>query len=67
MATRILLLLLFIMLSACESDNEHFCSKYEYVYKQLNDPELPTYGEMKEQLEHEHLLPEQAPPRCGRI
>lgn len=47
------LLLSVFMLSACESDNEHFCAKYAYVYDQLNDPDLPSYGEMKQQLEKE--------------
>ena len=42
-----------IFLSACESDNEHFCARYEYVYNQLNDPELPSYNEMKQQLQKE--------------
>lgn len=40
-------------LMACESDNEHFCSRYEYVYDQLNDPELPSYNDMKQQLQKE--------------
>ena len=50
---RIFLLTAFTALVGCETDNEHFCAKYEYVYNQLDDPELPTYGEMKEQLEKE--------------
>ena len=38
------------LLSGCSSDNEHFCARYAYVYDQLDDPTLPTYGEMKSQL-----------------
>ena len=39
------------LLVACESDNEHFCARYDYVYSQLlDDDELPSYGEMRAQL-----------------
>ncbi|WP_101757481.1 hypothetical protein [Oceanicoccus sp. KOV_DT_Chl] len=40
-----------LLLVACESDNEHFCARYQYVYQQLVDePDLPTYTEMKQKL-----------------
>lgn len=40
-----------LTLLACSSDNEHFCSRYAYIYKQLEDPTLPSYGEMRGQLQ----------------
>lgn len=43
--------MLAISLGACESDNEHFCARYQYVYKQLlNEHDLPSYAEMRQQL-----------------
>ncbi|ARN72755.1 hypothetical protein [Oceanicoccus sagamiensis] len=45
-----LLLMAVILLAACESDNEHFCARYQYVYNQLLEDDLPSYGEMKSQL-----------------
>ena len=46
------LTLVVALLSACESDNEHFCARYNYVYNQLlNEKDLPSYMEMRQQLE----------------
>ena len=42
-----------VLLTACASDNEHFCARYAYVYDQLNEPGLPSYSEMKEALVQE--------------
>jgi len=42
-----------MLVAACTTDNEHFCARYDYVYSQLNDPELPSYSEMKQQLQLE--------------
>ncbi|WP_019530242.1 hypothetical protein [Dasania marina] len=42
-----------LIIAGCSPDNEHFCARYEYVYAQLNDPELPSYGEMKQALQIE--------------
>ena len=53
MSFKIIIAVIAIMLSACTSDNEHFCARYEYVYKQLDDPELPSYDEMKQALQLE--------------
>ncbi len=39
------------LLSACESDNEHFCARYQYVYKQLLEPGLPPVSEMRAELQ----------------
>jgi len=44
------LLVLLLLLLSCESDNEHFCARYQYVYGQLLEEDLPPYGEMKQQL-----------------
>ncbi|MEE8058915.1 MAG: hypothetical protein V3T17_13935 [Pseudomonadales bacterium] len=41
------LLSLPILLLACESDNEHFCARYQYVYEQLLVDDVPPYDEMK--------------------
>ena len=42
------------LVAGCESDNEHFCARYQYVYKQLlEEPDLPSYSEMKLQLQHD--------------
>ena len=48
--TKYLLLAASLLLVACESDNEHFCARYQYVYNQLLEDDLPSYGEMKSQL-----------------
>lgn len=45
-----LLLVPLLLLAACESDNEHFCARYQYVYNQLLEDDIPPYGEMKQQL-----------------
>ena len=41
---------LLSLLLSCESDNSHFCARYQYVYGQLLEKDLPPYGEMKYQL-----------------
>jgi len=41
---------LISLLLSCQSDNEHFCARYQYVYEQLLEEDLPPYGEMKQQL-----------------
>jgi hypothetical protein len=43
-------LIVLVLLSSCTDDNEHFCAKYSYLYEQLDEPGLPSYGEMKEKL-----------------
>ena len=43
--------LVVILLSGCESDNEHFCARYQYVYNQLLVDNLPSYSEMKQSLQ----------------
>lgn len=48
---RFLLAVVTLALVACESDNEHFCARYQYVFKQLLEQEdLPSYAEMRAQL-----------------
>jgi hypothetical protein len=47
---RVFFLVLLSLLLSCESDNEHFCARYHYVYDQLLQEDLPPYGEMKQQL-----------------
>lgn len=46
----IILFVMVMLLGGCSSDNEHFCARYQYVYKQLNDASLPSYNELKERL-----------------
>lgn len=49
--SRMLVLLVMALLLGCESDNEHFCARYQYVYNQLLVDNLPTYSEMKQSLQ----------------
>lgn len=44
------LLAFVLLLAGCESDNEHFCARYNYLYQQLLEDGNPSYGEMKQQL-----------------
>ncbi len=44
------LVFILLLMVGCESDNEHFCARYQYVYDQLLEDDIPPYGEMKEQL-----------------
>lgn len=47
----LMMVLVVFFLAACESDNEHFCARYQYVYNQLlEEPDLPSYNDMKQQL-----------------
>ncbi|MEH6559324.1 MAG: hypothetical protein V7708_16125 [Oceanicoccus sp.] len=39
--------LALLLLVGCESKNEHFCARYQYVYDQLLEDDVPSYGEMK--------------------
>ncbi len=50
LSLKALLLIVVLLLAACESDNEHFCARYQYVYNQLLEDDLPTYSDMKSQL-----------------
>ncbi len=53
-------LMTLIGLTACESDNEHFCARYQYVYSQLLDESaLPSYAEMRERLLQDMKDPDQ--------
>ena len=44
------LALMLLGLSACSSGNEQFCVRYEYLYDQLDDPDMPPFSEVREQL-----------------
>ena len=48
--SRVALASVLLVLAGCESDNEHFCARYQYVYNQLLDDDIPPYSEMKSQL-----------------
>jgi hypothetical protein len=52
MHPRLISIILFfsVIVAGCESDNENFCARYQYVYKQLLADDLPDYSEMKQQL-----------------
>lgn len=45
------ILALAFVLVGCESDNEHFCARYQYLYEQLLRDDVPSYTEMYEQLQ----------------
>ena len=48
---RLVTLLVLLSLGACESANEQFCARYQYVFNQLlNEKNLPSYNEMHQQL-----------------
>ncbi len=49
----VLLVAIVSLLVSCTSDNEHFCARYEYVYNQLLDPELPAISELRQRLEQD--------------
>lgn len=44
------LVIIIISLVSCADENQHFCARYQYVYSQLDDPELPSYETLKFQL-----------------
>lgn len=46
----LLLALTMLLLSACASDNEIFCVKYEDLYDELEGGDTPDYAEIKEYL-----------------
>jgi len=50
---RIVLLGAAVFLAGCESENEHFCSKYSYFYKELTAPGILPLRELRAQLEGE--------------
>lgn len=46
-----LLAITILAMVGCESDNEHFCARYQYLFRQLLDQkDLPSYAEMRAQL-----------------
>ncbi len=47
------LLLCSLLLLGCESENEHFCSKYSYFYKELTAPGILPIRDLRAQLERE--------------
>lgn len=49
---------------ACESENEHFCAKYSYYYRELTQPGLIPYKDIGEQLQAELVNPEKDSDRA---
>ncbi|BFM16444.1 hypothetical protein R50073_26270 [Maricurvus nonylphenolicus] len=45
------LMVLGLMLVGCESENEHFCAKYQYYYRELTAPGILPIRDLREQLE----------------
>ncbi len=39
-----------LLLTACESENDHFCAKYSYYHKELTRPGNLPYRDIKAQL-----------------
>lgn len=39
--------------AGCSSDNEHFCTRYQYLYQQLGDATLPPYAQLRAALHNE--------------
>ena len=50
---RLVILAAAVFLAGCESENEHFCSKYSYFYKELTAPGILPVRELRAQLEGE--------------
>jgi hypothetical protein len=48
---RIPLILSGLILVGCESENEHFCAKYQYFYRELTAPGILPIRDLREQLE----------------
>lgn len=44
-------ILLGLVLLGCESENEHFCAKYQYFYRELTAPGILPLRDLREQLE----------------
>lgn len=53
-----------ILLAACESENEHFCAKYSFYYRELTQPGLLPYDDLEEQLRAELHHPGKDPDRA---
>lgn len=53
MIKKIFLVFLTGFFVACTSDNEHFCVRYEYLYTQLDDPDVPPFSEIYSQLQQD--------------
>lgn len=47
---KICLLFLLTVLLSCESDNEHFCSKYQFYFNRLTEPGVLPFSQLKPQL-----------------
>lgn len=43
-------MIIIFSLVSCADNNQHFCARYQYVYSQLDDPDLPSYETLKFQL-----------------
>lgn len=40
-------LLFLTLMCSCSSENEHFCTRYQYLYTQLDNKDLLPYTELK--------------------
>ena len=47
---QLLLLLSVLVLTACTSDNEHFCMRYKYMYDQLDEPDMLPFSVIRNRL-----------------
>lgn len=52
-STAVGILTMLALLSGCASENEHFCSKYSYFYKELTAPGILPIPQLRSQLEKE--------------
>lgn len=58
------LALMLALLVGCESDNEHFCAKYSYYYKELTKPGLIPYRDISDQLRADLINPQKDPDQA---
>lgn len=42
--------LIAVMMVACQSDNDHFCAKYSYYYRELTKPGIMPLTDIERQL-----------------
>ncbi len=58
------ILVILVLLVGCESKNEHFCSKYQYFYRELTAPGILPIRDLRQQLEKDLTNKNRDPERA---
>ncbi len=58
------ILVSLVLLVGCESKNEHFCSKYQYFYRELTAPGILPIRDLRQQLEKDLTNKNRDPERA---